>query len=303
MGTAHIKNFGVHLMKHTPSPVFTYIFSMSVFGTIGLFVKGIPLPSGEVALCRAVLAIIFIAVFLCVTKQKIHFSKIKKELPLLFLSGAAMGFNWILLFEAYKYTTVSSATLSYYFAPVAVTAVSPLMFRERLTAKNIVCFIFATVGIVLVTGTDTLSGSTNFKGILFGLCAALLYASVILLNKYIKNISGIHRTFLQFISAAAVLLPYVLLTDGISFYTLGLREAALLCTVGLLHTGITYCLYFGSLSKISGQRAAILSYIDPLVAVILSVTVLGEPMSITQIAGGILILGFTLINEIPTKRF
>jgi len=284
------------------SPVFTYVLSMSVFGTIGLFVKSIPLPSGEVALCRAVLAVALIGLFLIVKRQKIPFSKIKKELPLLFISGAAMGFNWIFLFEAYKYTTVSAATLSYYFAPVAVTVVSPFLFKERLTIKNIVCFVFATVGIVLVTGLDTAAEKSHLKGILFGLCAALLYASVIIINKYIKNIGGIHRTFMQFIAASAVLLPYVLMTDGVSFYTLSPVPALLLFTVGILHTGITYCLYFGSLGKISGQRAAILSYIDPLVAVILSVTVLGEPMSLAQLIGGIMILGFTLINEIPSKK-
>lgn len=289
-------------MKRTSFAVASYILSMSVFGTIGLFVKGIPLPSGEIALFRAVLAIVFIALFLAVSRQKIQFSEIKKALPLLFLSGAAMGFNWIFLFEAYKYTTVSAATLSYYFAPVIVTAVSPFIFKEKLTAKNIVCFVFATVGIVLITGIDTSVGKSHFVGILLGLCAALLYALVILLNKYIKSISGIHRTFLQFVAAVAVLLPYVLATDGISVHTLDAKGAMLLCTVGLVHTGITYCLYFTSLGKISGQRAAILSYIDPLLAVILSVAVLGEPMTTTQIIGGIMILGFTLINELPSKK-
>lgn len=110
---------------------FMLIISMVIFGTIGLFVRYIPLASGEIALYRAVLATILIAVYMLLTKQKIPFKSIKKELPLLLLSGMAMGVNWILLFEAYRYTTVSVATLSYYFAPVIVTVVCPFLFKEN----------------------------------------------------------------------------------------------------------------------------------------------------------------------------
>ncbi len=279
------------------------IVSMAVFGTIGLFVRNIPLPSGEIALYRAVLAAILIGVFLVVTKQKIPFKKIKKEIPFLVLSGVAMGFNWILLFEAYKYTTVSVATLSYYFAPVIVTLACPILFKEKMRAKQWICFIMSTVGIVLITGIGDLSqGSNHLKGILFGLGAASLYATVILLNKFIKNVDGIHRTFLQFLSAIAVLTPYVLFTDGVNLQTLNGKGWIFLLIIGLVHTGVTYCLYFSSLKELPGQKAAILSYIDPLVAVLVSVVVLKETMTPMQILGGILILGFTLWNEISLKK-
>lgn len=279
------------------------IVSMAVFGTIGLFVRNIPLPSGEIALYRAVLAAILIGIFLLVTKQKIPFGRIKKEIPLLVLSGVAMGFNWILLFEAYKYTTVSVATLSYYFAPVIVTIACPILFKEKMGIKQWICFIMSTLGIVLITGIGDLSqGSSHIKGILFGLGAASLYATVILLNKFIKNVDGIHRTFLQFLSAIAVLVPYVLLTDGVNLYTLNTKGWIFLLIVGLVHTGITYCLYFSSLKELPGQKSAILSYIDPLVAVLVSVVVLKETMTPMQIIGGILILGFTLWNEISPKK-
>ncbi len=276
---------------------------MAIFGTIGLFVRNIPLPSSEIALYRAILAAILIGGFLLITKQKIPFKEIKKELPLLVLSGVAMGFNWILLFEAYKYTTVSVATLSYYFAPVIVTIACPILFKEKMGIKQIICFVMSTVGIVLITGIGDLSqGSSHIKGILFGLGAATLYATVILINKFIKRVDGIYRTFLQFISAIVVLVPYVLLTDGINLHTLNGRGWIFLLVIGLVHTGITYCLYFSSLKELPGQKAAILSYIDPLVAVLISVVVLKETMTSLQIVGGILILGFTLWNEISPKK-
>lgn len=288
-------------MKKLMNPRFMLIASMAIFGTLGPFVRNIPVSSGELALYRAVLAAILLSVFLLLTKQKIPFGKIKKEIPLLLASGVAMGINWILLFEAYKYTTVSVATLSYYFAPVIVTVVCPFLFKEKLTGKQILCFVMSTVGLVMITGIGDTGGESDLVGILFGLGAAMFYATVVLLNKFIKNVDGIHRTFLQFISAIIVLVPYVLFTSGVTLGGMDGKGWVNLLIVGLVHTGVTYCMYFSSLKELPGQKAAILSYIDPLVAVLVSVTVLGETMTLWQILGGILILGFTLWNEIVPK--
>ena len=289
-------------MKKVMNPRLMLIASMTIFGTLGLFVRNIPVSSGELALYRAILAALLIAVFLILTKQKIPFANIKKEVPLLLASGVAMGINWILLFEAYKYTTVSVATLSYYFAPVIVTVVCPILFHEKLTGKQIICFLMSTLGLVMITGIGEIGGGRDFIGILFGLGAAVFYATVILLNKFIKKVEGIHRTFLQFLSAIIILIPYVVFTGGITLGSLSSVGWINLLIVGLVHTGVTYCMYFSSLKELPGQKAAILSYIDPLVAVLISVTVLGETMTLGQLIGGILILGFTLWNEITPKR-
>ena len=288
-------------MKRILSPRGMMVLSMAVFGTLGPFVRGIPVSSGELALYRAILAALLIGLFLAVTGQKIPFGKIRREVPLLLASGVAMGINWILLFEAYRYTTVSVATLSYYFAPVIVTAVSPILFREKLTGKQILCFVMSTVGLVMITGIGELGGGSHLTGILFGLGAAVFYASVVLLNKFIRNVAGIHRTFLQFLAAVLVLIPYVMLTSGVTLEKMTAAGWGNLLVVGLIHTGVTYCLYFSSLKELPGQKAAILSYIDPLVAVLISVVVLKEPMTLWQAAGGILILGFTLWNEMQPR--
>lgn len=274
------------------------VASMTIFGTLGLFVRNISVSSGELALYRAVLAALLLTGFFVLSKQHIPLSKVKKEIPLLLVSGVAMGINWILLFQAYKYTTVSAATLSYYFAPVIVTVVCPFLFREKLTVKQIICFIMSTVGLVLIIGIGDVHGDRNIIGILFGLGAAVFYATVILLNKFIKKVEGIHRTFLQFIAAIITLTPYVLCTSGITLGSLNNIGWINLLIVGLVHTGITYCMYFSSLKELPGQKVAILSYIDPLVAVLISVTVLGETMTMSQVIGGMLILGFTLWNEL-----
>ena len=276
-------------------------FAMLIFGTLAPFVRNINVSSGELALYRAVMAALLVGGFLLATKQKISVKSIKKELLLLVLSGAAMGFNWILLFQAYKYTTVSVATLSYYFAPVIVMIVCPLLFKERLTKKQIICFVMSTAGLVLITGTAG-GGAQDLVGIAFGLGAALLYATVMLLNKFIKGVTGLHRTLIQFLAAIVVLVPYVAFTSGFNFVALDKVGWICLLVVGIVHTGITYCMYFSSLKELPGQEVAILSYIDPLVAVLVSVIVLKEGITIPQIIGGALILGFTLWSELPSRK-
>ena len=276
---------------------FEIVFSMAAFGTIAVFVRNIGLPSGEVALYRAVIAALALFLWQLCTRQTVRWQDVKKELPLLFVSGAAMSVNWILLFEAYKYTTVAMATLSYYFAPVIVTVASTVLFREGLTAKQISCFVMSTLGLVMVIGVSGGGGSHDLLGILLGLGAAVFYAAVVLIIKGIRRVSGLNRTFMQFLAAILVMTPYISMTGGSHLAGLDMTGAVNLMVVGVFHTGICYCMYFSSLRYLKGQEASILSYIDPVVAVILSVAVLHEPVSPLQAAGGFMILGFTVLNE------
>lgn len=277
---------------------------MAVFGTLALFVKNISLPPEEIALFRALIASAAIILYKVLTAEKLHFARIKNEFPILFLSGAAMAFNWIFLFKAYHHTSVSIATLSYYFAPVIVMIASPILFKEKLSRKQIICFIMASIGLVMIIGVSGANQSHgNFTGIAFGLAAAALYATVILLNKHIKSVTGIDRTLIQFFAAIIILLPYIYLTTGIHITNLDRWGLFNLLFLGTVHTGITYCLYFSSLKDLKGQEAAIFSYIDPLIAIIISVMILNESMSPVQILGGLMILGFTLFNELKVGAF
>ena len=169
------------------------------------------------------------------------------------------------------------------------------------TGKQILCFVVSTAGLVLITGIQT-DGNSQLTGILFGLSAAVFYATVILMNKFIKGVDGLHRTFIQFVGAVIVLVPYVALTGGVTLGSLNSAGWINLLIVGLVHTGLCYCLYFSALKDLPGQKAAILSYVDPLVAVLISVTVLQEPMSPIQWVGGALILGATLVNELHFSK-
>lgn len=273
------------------------IIAMVTFGTIGAFAKNIPLAPAEIALYRAIIAFFCLSIFLLFRKNGFQLTQIKGKTGRLFLSGVAIGVDWILLFEAYERTSVALATLSYYFAPTVVIIASAIFFKERLTVKQVICFIASTIGLAFVINVNG-SGSSDLTGVLYGLGAALFYAAIVMFNKAAGEIDAIVRTWVQLGSAFAVLLPYVLFTSGFHIAELNSGGWFSLLFVGIVHTGIMYCLYFTSLSHLKGQQAAILSYIDPMVAILVSVFWLNEPITLMQLTGGAIILVFTMINEL-----
>ena len=279
------------------------IVSASVFGTLGLFVRRIEVTSAELALYRAVLAAVFILLFFLIRRERPRLREIRGALWLLLLSGAAMGFDWMLLFESYKYTTISLATLSYYVAPVIVTALCPLLFHERMTRAQVICFLMSTLGVALIIGSGGVQGGgSDLRGIVCAVGAAVFYAAVILLNKYIRGVTGLERTFVQLLAAVVVLAPYVGLTSGFHPEVLSATGWVNLLIVGFVHTGLTYCLYFAAIRTLPGQESSLLSYLDPIVSVLISVLLLGEPLAPIQIAGMVLFLGFAVANEFTHKN-
>jgi len=274
--------------------LFKITAAMFIFGTIGIFVRHISLPSGFIAFTRGIMGTVFLLAVMLITKKKLDLSAIRKNLWLLIVSGVFIGINWILLFEAYRFTTVATATLCYYLSPVFVILASPLVLGERLTVKKIACIVCALAGVVLVSGVVE-SGIVGGKGILFGCGAAVFYASVVLLNKHMKDIPSYDMTVVQLFSASVTILPYTLLTEDISLEAFSPKAVVMLLIVGAVHTGLAYVLYFGSVKALPAQTAAIFSYIDPVVAIILSAILLAEPLTLLGAVGAVLILGATFL--------
>ena len=272
------------------------IFSVSVFGTIGIFVRWIGLPSSVIALVRGAVGAAFLLLLARFRHAPIDRAALRRRWQLLLLSAAMMSFNWITLFEAYRYTTVATATLCYYMAPIFVTLISPVLLKERLTARKLLCVFLALAGMVFVSG---LPGPSEAKGILLALCSAALYAGVILINKYLAGVPAYDRTLLQLACAAAVMIPYILLTEDLSAMSVTPLGAVLLLIVAVFHTGWCYALYFGSMTVLSAQTVALFSYIDPIVAILLSALLLREPLGWSGILGAALVLGSTLVSELP----
>ncbi len=288
-------------MKSKHSALISLASAMLVFGTVGIFRKYIALPSSLIAMARGLGGALFLLCLFAVGRRSPDREAIRKNLPLLCLSGVFIGFNWILLFEAYRFTTVATATLCYYMAPVVVILASPLLFRERMTVKRGICVLLALIGIVLVSGLPTgkTAGENDPIGIALGLGAAVLYATVVLMNKYIRGVPALDKTVVQLGAAGAIMVPYFFLTERVSEIEFDVRSLVLLFIVAILHTGISYTLYFGSIDKLPAQTVAIFSYVDPVVAILLSALLFDERMGIGGAIGAILILGATLLGELP----
>lgn len=278
---------------------------MTLFGTIGIFVRAIPLPSGAIAWCRSCIGCLFLLGMMLVRGKRLSLTMLRKNMVMLLISGFFLGFNWIMLFEAYRYTSIASATLCYYFAPVLVILASPFAFSERLSKGKCICIAAAIVGIVAISGIlQTDRSQQNAFGILMSLCAAVLYALIVILNKKHRDIPALDRTIVQLGISFLVLTPYCLMTIPAQELQLVAAPRALLliAAIGIVHTGLCYFWYFGALEKVTGQNAALISYIDPVVAVFISTIILREPISPAQIIGAVLLLGSIILNEMIDSR-
>lgn len=280
------------------------ISSMLIWGSLGLFIRGIDLPSSVIANFRGLMGAAFL--LLVIVLGKLHFSRlaVRENALCLGLSGLMLGFNWILLFESYRYTTIAVATLCYYLAPIIVVAVSPLVFRERLGLFRALCVLAALVGMVFVSGAAEggLPSPGQAKGIALALGAALLYAAIVISNKKMHGISGLERTVVQLGISALVLLPYNLLTVQGPLPALEPGALVLLLAVGIVHTGLAYFLYFGCMEDLPSQTVAILAYVDPVTAVLLSALVLREPMSVGMWLGAGMVIAAAVLLELPAKK-
>ena len=275
--------------------------SMAIFGTVGIFVRFIPMASAAIAFCRGVLGCVFLLILMAITGKKTSLADIKRNGWILAISGAAIGINWILLFEAYRYTTVAIATICYYLAPAFVTLGSPLV-GEKLSGKKLGCIGVAMLGMVFVSGVLQGDQHSSLLGVLLGLGAAVFYASVILMNKKLSPIGAYDKTLCQLGAASLVVAPYILIVGGIDFGGMTAFSWVMLSILGIVHTGIAYALYFGGIKDVNAQTAAILSYLDPVLSILLSALILREKLDVFSVIGAVLILGSALYSELPGRK-
>lgn len=286
-------------MKKIDKNKLKIILAMLIWGTMGIFIKTIPLSSLEIAFYRSIIGALFIIILSISQKEKWNKEDLRKDLKILIPSGIALGAGWVLLFQGYKNTTVSIATLSYYIAPVFIVILSIIVLKEKITRKKILCIIVAIIGLLLVLDIKNLGniGDNNLLGIIYSVLAAVFYAIVVILNKFIKKLSGSKVTIVQLLVSTIILMPFTILNSTRSLMSLDMLSLFLLLFVGIVHTGIAYLLYFSSVKEIEGQSIAILSYMDPIFALVIAGLFLGEKMTLIQLFGGILILGSAYVSE------
>lgn len=286
-------------MSRSKSLIF-FIASMVIFGTNGLIVANISLGSAEIVLMRTFLGSLFLLAVVLV-KRSFSFADLKADLVPATIGGAALGLNWVLLFSAYRSAGVGLSTLTYYCGPIIVLALSPVLFKEKLTWNKLLAIAAVAVGMFCITG-DIEPGSDVQTGLLFGGGAALLYASLIVANKRVKRLSGLNCAMYELIVAFFVVLIYLIASNAKLPVIPAAEDIIWVLVIGLVNTGLAYYLYFSSLQKLPGQTVALVCYIDPLTALLVSGAFLGEKLLAVQIAGAVLILGGACLGELKFKK-
>ncbi|MBK0008779.1 DMT family transporter [Priestia aryabhattai] len=281
-----------------------FVLSMIIFGTMGLIVRYIDLSSSEIALLSSSIGCLFLMIVFLMRKRTISWKLVKVNACILFFSGIALGGNWMFLYQAYDHTTLTNATLGYYFAPVFVMILSPFILKEQLPVKKIICIGIAIIGMLMIVGNGvSASGTEDLLGIVFGLLAAACYATLMLLNKFIRLMGRLEITIIQLGITALLLLPYVFLTEGFGVFEVSKSSVPFIIILGIVNTGVGFWLFFSGMEKLKGQSIAMLSYVDPFVAILISAVILREHMTIVQIIGGALLLGSTFISENKVINF
>lgn len=283
--------------------IIQFILSMAIFGTIGLVVRYIDLAASERALLSSSIGCLFLLFIFKLMKKRMTWTVIKKNAIILIFSSVALAGNWVFLYGSYDYTTIANATLGYYFAPIFVMILAPYILKELLVKKKIICIIIAIFGLILIVGEGVQASNINdLMGICFGLTAALFYAALLLLNKFIKNLDKLECTILQLGLAAFLLMPYVFITEGFDVLSVSRNSVPYILILGIVNTGIGFWLFFTGMKNLNGQSIAMLSYVDPFVAIFISAILLNEQMTAIQILGGALLLGSTLMSELKIER-
>ncbi|MBD0381884.1 DMT family transporter [Paenibacillus sedimenti] len=280
-----------------------FVFSMIIFGAVGIFAKYIELSSSEIALFMSLIGSFLLFVICILTKNKVSWHNIKKNAFALLIASIALSGNWIFLFQSYKETTIANAALSYYFAPVLVIVMSPIVLKEKLSLKKVLCVCAALFGLIIILQSDR-SGEHNnhLLGIVYGLIAATFYAILTLTNKFIRNMNGLEITFTQLLLSSVLLIPYLFITEEkLGLYQISSNSVILILILGILHAGVGFYLFFSGMKGLEGQSIAILSYLDPLTSLLISALVIGERMTLIQILGALLLLGSTFISEVSTN--
>ena len=277
-----------------------YFAALLLFGFNGIVASFIDLSSYEIVLLRTFIGNVLLIALFFLTRNKLTFYQYKNDSLFLLLSGIAMGTSWMFLYEAYAQIGVSIASLCYYCGPVIVMALSPLLFREKLTASKLCGFAAVLIGIILVNGS-AFNGNGNLWGIFCGLMSAVMYAAMVICNKKAQRITGMENATLQLFVSFLTVFIFVLFKQGLTVH-LHTEDIIPVLILGLFDTGIGCYFYFSSIGKLPVQTVAICGYLEPLSAVVFSVIVLHETMLPIRILGAALIIGGAVSSELVKRK-
>ena len=282
------------------------ILISATFGTVGLFSHFIPLSSAAIVFYRALLGGAFIVVMMKLSGIDIDIKSMRDNLIVLIFTGFFMALNWVLQFEAFKVSSVAIGTVCYNMMPIFLLIIASFVFNEKITLKSGLCILIATIGVILVSNVVNVGIKSNeVLGCVYGILGAVFYALIVTFNRKLSQITTHDKVIFQIAFSALIMAIYVGFIEKKSFFidsNLPRNEIVMgivcMLILSFLHTGFCYVHYFNAVSRLKAETVAILTYIDPVVALFLSYFVLKENMTALQFLGAVMILGSTLFNEL-----
>ncbi len=263
--------------------------AMTISGSIGWFVIVSGQPVLDVVFWRCVVGAVTLIV-ICGTMGLLRRDAMsRRQLMLAAAGGVAVVLNWLLLFGAYSRSSISIATTVYNTQPFMLVGLGALLFAERLTASKLLWLVVAFGGVLLlvrVAPDSANMGSNYLHGIFMALGAAFFYAVAAIIAKKLTGVAPMLIVLVQVLVGTLMLAPLAhLATPPTNASTWGA-----LVTLGVIHTGVMFTLLYGAIQKLPTHLTGALSFIYPLVAIIVDVLAFGHRLQPLQILGGAAIL-------------
>ncbi|MDQ0271687.1 DMT family transporter [Cytobacillus purgationiresistens] len=280
-----------------------FAISMAIFGSIGLFSLKTGLPSIELVFIRCLCASLLLGAIwgigtLKTKQQKPNFIP-RREYVLALLCGVFLIINWVFFFRSLEVMPITVAVSIYHLAPVIVLLLGSFIFKEKITKTGLVFFLICFLGTLLVGGIHRYATIAEFvsTGVIWAFAAAFFYALTSITGKGIQSLSPLSTTVIQTSLGVLLLIPFV---DWSNFMHLTFENWLYILITGFIHTGLVFYLFFSSLRELKAQTIAILVFVDPIVAILLDVTILNYRPDIYQLLG--ILLVFVGISYSPKKE-
>ncbi|QCI63077.1 DMT family transporter [Phreatobacter stygius] len=263
--------------------------AMAISGTIGWFVVVSGLPVMDVVFWRCVFGAATLLV-VCAAMGLLRRDIITPgQAGLAALGGLAIVANWLLLFAAYPHASISIATAVYNTQPFMLVGLGVLVFGERPTVTQLGWLGIAFAGMLAIVQAKPSAaaiGADYLTGILLALGAAFFYAVAAIVAKRLKGVPPHLITLIQVSVGMVMLLPLANLAE----LPAGAATWGALGTLGIVHTGVVFVLLYGAIQKLPTNLTGALSFIYPVVAVLVDLIAFGHHLQWLQVAGASAIL-------------
>jgi drug/metabolite transporter (DMT)-like permease len=274
------KNFGVLEM----------IITTAIWGSIPILAIFSDLPSPVFVFFRVFITSIFL---IPVIRKRVNLRNLINKY--VFLSGIFLALNWILLFYAVSIIQVSEAILLYYSGPIFAILIMHFL-GERIGINRYISIIIAFTGIFIIINPTTLNISI---GALIALASGIFYGLLAVASKMVTGIvNSKELVFYQTIISTIITSPFLLILR----FNLTLNNIVIVTIAALVNTLLALFLWYDALTKISVQLSSILSYLDPVFAMLFVFIFLHQIPTLISLLGGILIISSGIFSVIIETR-